>query len=417
MQFKKNISEACFNIKNMNNNSFSSEDLRPAATYKAVTRRQTTNTGKYVAGFFLLIVACFSAGLGGGLVAGQLANSPSTTIEGNSRVDGNAVVGSDEANIASVASKVEASVVSVVTQVQGDSFFGSQVTEGAGTGIILSADGYVITNKHVVADSEEVTVVTSDGTVHNDVRIVGVDPLNDLAYLKIKGVKDLRPANLGDSSSVRIGQNVVAIGNSLGEFQNTVTSGIISGTGRPIAASSGRDNATFESLTDLIQTDAAINQGNSGGPLTNLSGQVIGINTAVAENAQSIGFAIPINSAKGTIKNLLKTGKVERAYLGINYVAITPEIAKKNELPVKKGAWISSLSGSRNSVVSGSPADKAGIKDGDIITKVGDLEVGDRGGVASLVSEYAVGETITITLLRDGKTQSKNIMLEAYRAP
>lgn len=401
----------------MNNNSFSSEDLRPAATYKAVTRRQTTNTGKYVAGFFLLIVACFSAGLGGGLVAGQLANSPSTTIEGNSRVDGNAVVGSDEANIASVASKVEASVVSVVTQVQGDSFFGSQVTEGAGTGIILSADGYVITNKHVVADSEEVTVVTSDGTVHNDVRIVGVDPLNDLAYLKIKGVKDLRPANLGDSSSVRIGQNVVAIGNSLGEFQNTVTSGIISGTGRPIAASSGRDNATFESLTDLIQTDAAINQGNSGGPLTNLSGQVIGINTAVAENAQSIGFAIPINSAKGTIKNLLKTGKVERAYLGINYVAITPEIAKKNELPVKKGAWISSLSGSRNSVVSGSPADKAGIKDGDIITKVGDLEVGDRGGVASLVSEYAVGETITITLLRDGKTQSKNIMLEAYRAP
>lgn len=401
----------------MSNNSFSSEDQGPAATYKAVTRRQTTNTGKYIAGFFLLIVACFSAGLGGGFVAGQLSNNPSTTVERNNRVDGNAVVGSDEANIASVASKVEASVVSVVTQVQGNSFFGSQVREGAGTGIILSADGYVITNKHVVADSEEVTVVTSDGTVYDDVIIVGVDPLNDLAYLKIKGVKDLRPANLGDSSSVRIGQNVVAIGNSLGEFQNTVTSGIISGTGRPIAASSGRDNATFESLTDLIQTDAAINQGNSGGPLTNLSGQVIGINTAVAENAQSIGFAIPINSAKGTIKNLLKTGKVERAYLGINYVAITPEIAKKNELPVKKGAWVSSLSGSRSSVVPGSPADKAGIKDGDIITKVGDLEVGERGGVASLVSEYAVGETITITLLRDGKTQSKNITLEAYRAP
>lgn len=401
----------------MSNDSFSNEDKGITTTYRAVNGRETSSTGKYIAGFFLLIVACFSAGLGGGFVAGQLSDSSNTTIERNNRIDGNAVVGKDEANIASVASKVEPSVVSVITQLQGSSFFGSQVREGAGTGIILSTDGYVITNKHVVSDSEEVTVVTSDGTVHNDVRIVGVDPLNDLAYLKIKGVNDLRPANLGDSSSVRIGQNVVAIGNSLGEFQNTVTSGIISGTGRPIAASSGRDNSTFESLTDLIQTDAAINQGNSGGPLTNLSGQVIGINTAVAENAQSIGFAIPINSAKGTIKNLLKTGKVERAYLGINYVAITPEIAKKNDLPVKKGAWVSSLSGSRNSVVSGSPADKAGIKDGDIIIKVGDLEVGDRGGVASLVSEYAVGESITITLFRDGKTQSKNITLEPYRAP
>ncbi len=253
-------------------------------------------------------------------------------------------------------------------------------------------------------------MTTSDGTVYDDVKIIGTDPLNDLAFIKVNGVSNLIAATLGDSSSTRIGQKVVAIGNSLGEFQNTVTSGIISGKGRPISASEG---SSVETLTDLIQTDAAINPGNSGGPLVNLSGQVIGINTAVAEDAQSIGFSIPINSAKGVIKNLQKTGQVERAYLGVNYMTITPEIAKQYNLPVKEGAYVVTSNG--QSVVSGSPADKAGIKDKDIITKVGDLKVGEQGSVSSLIGEYATGETVQLTLIRAGKTMTVDVALATYQ--
>lgn len=384
------------------------DNQHSSRSYTAVGRKQRLRPGKYFAAVLLLLFGCFAAGLGGGYLATTMSGSA-----GGSRLvvsDGNAVVTQEEEDISSVASKVGPSVVSIVTKSQARSYFGgTQTQEGAGTGIIISSDGYVLTNKHVVSGSQELAVISSDGTTYSDVKVVGTDPLNDLAFVKINGVKDLAAATLGDSSSVRIGQKVVAIGNSLGEFQNTVTSGIISGTGRPITASEG--NST-ENLTDLIQTDAAINPGNSGGPLTNLSGQVIGINTAVAADAQSIGFAIPINSAKGILKNLLKTGKVERAYIGINYVTITPDVAKQYSLPVKKGAYVSAENGT--AVISGSPADKAGIKDKDIITKVGDIEVGERGSVSSLVSEYSTGETIDLTILRDGKTMTVKVTLESY---
>lgn len=377
--------------------------------YTAVGRRPRFKSGKYVAAVIILLAACFSAGLGGGYLAYKYGNGMSTSR--TTIADGNAVVSQEEEDISSVASKVGPSVVSIVTKSQARSYYGAQDVEGAGTGIIISKDGYVLTNKHVVSGSQELVVIGSDGTTYSDVKVIGTDPLNDLAFLKINGVDNLSAATIGDSSSIRIGQKVVAIGNSLGEYQNTVTSGIISGTGRPVTAQEGNGTAT-ETLTDLIQTDAAINPGNSGGPLTNLSGQVIGINTAVAADAQSIGFAIPINSAKGIIKNLLKTGKVERAYIGVNYISITPDVAKQYNLSVKKGAYIRSDSG--NAVVSDSPAARAGIKDGDIITKVGDIEVGERGSVASLVSEYSIGETIQLTVLRDGKTMTMDVTLEAY---
>lgn len=377
-------------------------------SYTAVGRKPRLRPGKYFAAILLLLVACFTAGLGGGYLA---MNMGGNSASGRTVVpDGNSVVTQEEEDISSVASKVGPSVVSIVTETQAQSYFGgTQSQEGAGTGIIISGDGYVLTNKHVVSGSQGLAVVASDGTTYNDVKVVGTDPLNDLAFVKINGVKDLKAATIGDSSSVRIGQKVVAIGNSLGEFQNTVTSGIISGTGRPISAQEGN---SVENLTDLIQTDAAINPGNSGGPLTNLSGQVIGINTAVAADAQGIGFAIPINSSKGIIKNLLKTGKVERAYLGINYVTITPDVAKQYNLSVKKGGYVYSDKGT--AVISGSPAAKAGIKDKDIITKVGDIEVGERGSVASLVSEYGTGDTIDLIVLRDGKTVTVKVTLEAY---
>ena len=381
------------------------------ASYKVVGRHSSgSKTGKYIAAILLLLIGCFASGIGGGYVASRLSSS-SPTLSTTSG-DGNALVSQNEQSIAAVASKVGPSVVSINTQSQTQSLYGTQTEDGAGSGIIISSDGYILTNKHVVSGSTQLSVQTSDGTVYDNVTVVGTDPLNDLAFLKINGASNLSAATLGDSSSVRIAQTVVAIGNSLGQYQNTVTSGIISGTGRSVTASESNDSSNSETLTDLLQTDAAINPGNSGGPLVNLAGQVIGINSAVAADAQSIGFSIPINSAKGIIKNLLKTGKVQRAYLGVNYVSITPELAKQYNLPVKQGAYVASDSGS--AVVSGSPADKAGIKDKDIITKVGDIDVGDRGNVSSLVSEYTIGDKVPLTVLRDGKTMTITVTLEAY---
>lgn len=380
-------------------------------SYKAVTKRSNPKTGKYISIALLLLIGCFSAGLAGGYISSRLGGTASTVINRNAANDGNALVSQEEEDISTVASKVGPSVVSITTKgQQQQSFFGtSQAVEGAGSGIVLTSDGYILTNKHVVSGSSTLSVTTSDGTVYDNVKVVGTDPLNDLAFVKVGGVTNFSPATIGDSSSIRIGQKVVAIGNSLGEFQNTVTSGIVSGTGRPISASEG---SSVETLTDLIQTDAAINPGNSGGPLVNLSGQVIGINTAVAQDAQSIGFSIPINSAKGVIKNLQKTGKVERSYLGVNYLTITPEVANEYSLPVKKGAYVIAKSG--QSIISGSPADKAGIKDKDIITKVGDLEVGEKGNVSSLIAEYTVGDTVQLTIIRSGKTMTLKVTLDAY---
>lgn len=325
--------------------------------------------------------------------------------------DGNQVVTKEEEDIASVVNKVSPSVVSVLTTSQSTSPYSAGAEEaGAGTGIIVGADGYILTNKHVIDGATTVQVVLEDGTSYDNVKVLGSDPLNDIAFLRIPDVSNLPAAELGDSTSVRVGQKVIAIGNSLGQYQNTVTSGIVSGTGRPISAQAGD---AVESLTDLIQTDAAINPGNSGGPLLNLQGQVIGINTAIVQDAQGIGFAIPIGATKGMLKKVLAGDAVERSYLGINYIPITASIAKKYSLPVTKGAYV--FNGDKTAVASGSPAEKAGVKAKDIITKVGDIEVGDRGSVSSLVAEYAPGDTIELTLLRGDQTITVKVTLAAYK--
>ncbi len=327
--------------------------------------------------------------------------------------DGNKIVTQEEEDIASVVEKVSPSVVSIVTQTQSPSrVYGLQQQEGAGTGIIVGKTGYILTNKHVVEGVNSVGVVLADGTEYEDVKVLGVDPLNDVAFLKVDGEDNLPTATLGDSTSIRVGQKVVAIGNSLGQYQNTVTSGIISGTGRPISAQAGNE---VETLTDLIQTDAAINPGNSGGPLLNLQGQVIGINTAIAEDAQGIGFSIPISATKGILKGVLAGKAVQRAYLGVNFVPITADAAKFYKLSVKKGAYVYASEG-QSAVIQDGPAEKAGIQDKDIITKVGDIEVGDRGGISTLIAEYAPGETVPVTILRDGRTMVMNVTLDAYKS-
>lgn len=327
--------------------------------------------------------------------------------------DGNLTPTSTEDAITKVVEKVSPSVVSIVTSTTKQTIFGAADQEAAGTGIILSKDGYIITNHHVVGTATKAQVVTTDGTTYDDVKVVGSDPLNDIAYLKIDDVDSLTAAEIGDSSTTRVGQQVIAIGNALGQFQNTVSSGIISGKGRPLSASSEEDNSDSESLTDLLQTDAAINPGNSGGPLLNFSGQVIGMNTAVASDAEGIGFAIPINATKGTTKSVLAGNGVQRAYLGLRYVEITAAVAKQYDLPVKQGAYVAT-SDTGAAVVSGGPAAKAGLQDKDIITKINGQIVGTAGGVSTLVGQFAPGDTVEITYLRNGAEKTTKVTLEKY---
>jgi S1-C subfamily serine protease len=340
------------------------------------------------------------------------------------------VVTSESQLINSIAKTVGPSVVSVnVTSTSQNTpdFFGfqgaPQAQQSAGTGIILTSGGLIITNRHVVPDgTTSVSVTLSDGTQLKDVTVLGRTSASDsldVAFLKVNDTKGktLTPAVLGDSSKVQVGDAVVAIGNALGQFQNTVTSGIISGYGRSVQAGSSDGSQGSENLSDLFQTDAAINEGNSGGPLVNMNGQVIGINTAIAGNAQNIGFSIPINDVTGLIKQVQSTGKLERPFLGVYYVPITPDYAYQYNLPVQNGAYIvpSSLSG-QPSIVSGSSADKAGLKEKDIITQVDGINVDQTHSLTSLLGKHSVGDTVGLTVLRDGKTIHVNVKLDAVRA-
>lgn len=320
----------------------------------------------------------------------------------------------DPKSIEGVANKVSQSVVSIVSKSQKvtkyfSSGFGSA---SAGTGIIVSENGYILTNKHVVEGSSDISVVTNDGNSYDNVEIITTDPLSDIAILKISNAKGLKAAELGDSKALNIGQQVIAIGNALGEYDGTVTSGIISGIGRTVNASSD-DGATKETLTDMIQTDAAINSGNSGGPLVNAQSQVVGVNTAVASEAQGIGFAIPISSVKGILKSIAEGKTPNRAYLGANYISVNPQVQKAYNLNVSKGALIKNRNG--KSVISGSPAQKAGLKDGDIITKIDDIEISKNISLGSLIGEKSAGDKVKITYLRDGKESTSVATLEEYR--
>ena len=320
----------------------------------------------------------------------------------------------DPKSIEGVANKVSQSVVSIVSKSQkGTKYFSSGFgSASAGTGIIVSENGYILTNKHVVEGSSDISVVTNDGNSYDNVEIITTDPLSDIAILKISNAKGLKAAELGDSKALNIGQQVIAIGNALGEYDGTVTSGIISGIGRTVNASSD-DGATKETLTDMIQTDAAINSGNSGGPLVNAQGQVVGVNTAVASEAQGIGFAIPISSVKGILKSIAEGKTPNRAYLGANYISVNPQVQKAYNLNVSKGALIKNRNG--KSIISGSPAQKAGLKDGDIITKIDDIEISKNISLGSLIGEKSAGDKVKITYLRDGKESTSVATLEEYR--
>ncbi len=273
---------------------------------------------------------------------------------------------------------------------------------GSGSGFIVSSDGYILTNKHVVEDSAaQYTVLTNDGKKYT-AKVVAKDPIQDIALIKISAT-GLTPVTLGNSDGVELGQTSIAIGNALGEFRNTVSVGAISGLSRTVTAGDQLTSSS-ETLNNVIQTTSAINPGNSGGPLLNLKGEVIGIDTAVDTSAQSIGFAIPINDAKKDINSVLATGSIKVPYLGVRYVYVTPDLVKANNLSVGHGALVQGDSNGNPAIEPNSPAQKAGLQLGDVIISVDGVDVDDQNHtLSSLIQGYNVGDTVTLKVQR-GKT-------------
>lgn len=330
---------------------------------------------------------------------------------------------SQEAEVINAFKEVSPAVVSIVitknvpkyiNPFQGFPFFEMQIPGqvekkevGGGTGFIISSNGMIVTNKHVVLDTAaEYTVLTNDGKKF-PAKVLARDPVQDLAIIKIEG-NNLPVIKLGDSGSLQIGQTVIAIGNVLGEFRNSVSVGVISGLGRTISASGG---GFYETIEDVIQTDAAINPGNSGGPLLNLKGEVIGINTAMASGAENIGFAIPINKAKKAIEQVKTLGKIVYPFLGVRYALITDEIQKENNLPVNYGALIGKGSQGEPAVTPGSAADKAGLKEGDIILEFNGEKITTENSLSKIIQKYNPGDKVTLKILRQSQEKTVELTL------
>jgi serine protease Do len=298
---------------------------------------------------------------------------------------------------------------------------GTQKQEvGGGSGFLVSKEGMVVTNKHVVLDEEaEYTVFTNDGKSY-PAEVLAKDPFQDLAILKIDQEKivdeqgdfilsSFPVVKLGDSDSLQMGQIVIAIGNVLGEFRNSVSVGVVSGLGRTITAEGG---GFVETIEDVIQTDAAINRGNSGGPLLNLKGEVVGINTAMIQEAQSIGFAIPINKAKRDIDQVKKIGKIVYPFLGIRYVPITEKVKEDNNLPVSYGAWIIQGSSEEPAVYPDSAAEKAGLQEGDIILEFDGEKITAENTLTKMIQKHEPGDEVVLKILKDGEEKEITAILE-----
>ena len=279
---------------------------------------------------------------------------------------------------------------------------------GGGSGFIISSDGLILTNKHVVSDTgASYTVITNDGKKY-DAKVLARDANQDLAVVKIVAM-GMPTVTLGNSDSVELGQTAIAIGNALGEFSNTVSVGVISGLARTVTASAP-DTGTQETPQGVIQTDAAINPGNSGGPLLNLRGEVIGINTAIASNAQSIGFAIPVNRAKHDISSVQTTGEIQTPYLGVRYLSVTADVATQQKLPVDYGALVRG-NDQGAAVQPNSPAAKAGIEAEDIILSVNGIKIDNGHDLGTTMSQFNVGDTVTVVLNRGGREVSLKAIL------
>jgi serine protease Do len=368
--------------------------------------------------FFIVFVA-LSAGLAGAVVGGaavytavnrqqasRAAALPITAIPASSTQPQTLTIESTgvETAVTRAAQNMGPAVVTVVGTIPGQrTFFGyTGDANVSGSGVFISADGYILTNNHVVEGTRDLSVVLADGSMQA-AKLVGTDQYADLAVLKIDAEVPSF-AVLGNSDALKSGETVIAIGSPLGDFKNTVTVGVVSATGRSI------DTGDGYSIDNLIQTDAAINQGNSGGPLVNLAGEVIGINTLVVRNSQSgavaegLGFAIPANTARAVAEQIMQKGYFSRPYLGIRWQAVTPYIAARYNLPVEWGVYLTEVSAD-------SPASRAGLQPGDIISRIGDITLDETHSYINTLFSYHPGDTITVDVVRGGQTQPFEVTL------
>lgn len=363
-----------------------------------------------------------------GFLGGGIAYSYIDRVQNTNTQTSNLNISEEQSAIIDLVAKSNQSVVSISIskkiqvrrQSPLDYFFGflpqdtpsqnseDNTTIAGGTGFIVASDGLIVTNKHVVSDpSATYKVLFNDGS-EAKAEIKTLHPTQDLAIIKVDK-NNLKPVEFADSDKLKVGQTAVAIGNALGEFDNTVSRGVISGLRRSIVASDSMGNT--EQLSQVIQTDAAINQGNSGGPLLDINSKVVGVNVATAEGAQSIGFAIPSNVVVRMIDDYKKYGKVKVPFIGVRYSMLAPGSAQAKEYGVDNGALIIGDSQSP-AIVPNSPAAKAGLKTGDIITKINDKELSLKQPLADIISQYKINDKINLTVIRDGKEEKISITLE-----
>jgi S1-C subfamily serine protease len=370
----------------------------------------------------MIIVGLIFGAIGGGVAGAWVAqNTLQAQATRSAPKNTSAPVVSQAANVQPLTANANSAIVAAVKRVgpavvtvintmpeqQIFGFFGESVQQpkASGSGVVISPQGYIVTNNHVVDGYQSLEVVFADGS-RVSAQLIGADAFSDLAVIKVDSNVPA-VAELGDSDQLQIGEAVIAIGSPLGDFKNTVTSGVVSGLGRTLDVESG---SAYEKM---IQTDAAINHGNSGGPLVNLSGQVVGITTAIVRGntsssdvAEGLGFAIPSKTVSDITAQLISTGRVVRPYMGVRWQLITPEIAKANGLPMQWGAYI-------QRVGAGSTADQAGVQTGDIITKIGAEPLNDSNAFLNLLNHHKVGETVTIEVWRNGQTVTLNAVLLA----
>jgi len=364
----------------------------------------------------VLIVIVGLATLGGinlGGSSGFLSNQPNGTIKTDSLAE--------ESTVMKVVEQANPAVVSIIITKDVPKFEryymygmvqnGTEKQEvGGGSGFFISSDGYIVTNTHVVDDANaEYTVMTSDNKKYS-AKVIAKDSNQDVAVIKIDG-SNFPFLEFGDSAKLKLGQSVIAIGNALAQYSNSVSVVIVSGLSRSIVAGDGSGNS--EQLSGVIQTDSGINAGNSGGPLLDLRGNVIGVNVAMEQGAENISFALPSNTVKNIVDSVKKYGKIVKPYLGVRYSVITPELKAQNNLSVDYGVIIGrGQSPNQLAVIPGSPADKAGIVENDIILEVDSVKLDSTKSLASIIGQKQVGDTVKIKLLHDGKEKTIDVKLD-----
>ena len=386
-----------------------------------------------VAAFFGSIFGFMGGGVVGFIFSKKQSNEVKKMIDSSKEGDiAGQVILNDEERVVGVVEKASPSVISIIISKDVsrfrsspfdpfgfDSFFdpfgerGDIETEkqriGGGSGFFVSSDGLIVTNKHVVNDADaEYKVITDEGREF-DAEILAIHPTMDVAIMKIEG-ENFPILELGDSDALKAGQAVIAIGYSLGEFSNSVSMGIVSGLKRDVTAGSGLGDT--ERLSGIIQTDAAINPGNSGGPLLDIHGKVIGVNVAVAQGAENIGFALPISEIRETIDQVRTSGKISVPFMGVRYIILDAEIQKENDLPFDYGALI--LRGEARTdfaVIPGSPADKAGLVENDIVLEIEGERVTSENTLGEIVSKYKAGEDISLNIWHKGETKEVRVTL------